>query len=393
MTNLAAAVGPLEFLLREVAQRIQLSKTDYLTAQECYRAIAEYLSSDASPVAKLGPVIYPQGSFRIQSTISSSDAEDRYDIDLMLELGIPSTSDPGAVLDLVRRSLDRGPECRYHGMVEVKRRCVTVNYGKMHLDVTPAVLVDPSHPRTCIIFDLHPARPNHVPANPEGFANWFDLAILPRTLMEQRALEAKSSSAPVPDQAPLDTKPIRLLALQLLKRWRDRRHETHGYAKPPSVLLAKLVAETVLPADSNLCSVLMQLTDALRCKMSLPLREENPRCKEDDLTDRWPGSAEGLALPAAQRKFLDDLEILGRRLADLAKEPDLGRIRDGLGESFGERASQYAVKRFSEEMGAASRSGLLGVGRGTGNVLLGVPAASAGIQTVLKHSFYGQDPD
>lgn len=391
MTNLAAAVGPLEFLLREVAQRIQLSKTDYLTAQDRYRAIAEYLSADGSPVAKLGPVIYPQGSFRIQSTISSSDAEDRYDIDLMLELRIPSTAAPEAVLDLVRRSLDRGPDSRYHGKVEVKRRCVTISYDKMHLDVTPAVLVDPSRPRTCTIFDLHPARPDHVAANPEGFADWFDQAILPRTLMEQRALVAKSSTAPVPDQAPLESKPMRLLALQLLKRWRDRRHETHGYAKPPSVLLAKLVAETVLPSEANLCSVLMQLTEALRRKMSLPLREENPRCKEDILTDRWPGRAEGLALPAAQRKFVEDLEMLGRRLADLAKEQDLGRIRDRLGESFGERASQDAVKRFSEEMGAASRSGLLGVGRGTGNVLLG--GAFAGVQTVPKHSFYGHDPD
>lgn len=385
-------LDPVNFLLTDVAQHIQLSATDYGLAQERYRAISEYLCADESPVAKYKPIIYPQGSFRIQSTISSSDAEDRFDIDLMLELNIDPKLSPDRVIGMVANALDRGAGSRYHKKVEARRRCVTVQYDRMHLDVTPAVLVDPSQPRTCQIFDTHPNRPDHVLANPEGFSLWFDEQILPQQLLLERAAEARKAAKPVPDQAPLAEKPLRLLALQLLKRWRDRRADVHKQQKVPSVLLAKLIAMAKLPTEQDLVSVLDGSTLFLRKYMQNQLHETNPRCALDILTDRWPGAGGAGKLPACQLQFLDDLELLLRKLAFLREEQDLSTVKQALGEMFGERTSSSAFARLSEAMGAASPKGQLGVTKGTGAVLMNA-TGSAAAQPVQKHSFFGSDGD
>lgn len=353
-----ANLSTLDFLLMEVAERIQLSRTAYLAAQDRYRAVSEYVSGPNSPIADLNPYIYPQGSFRIQSTISSRVDGDEYDIDLVLELDIDPFLDPGEALQMVFAALDRGEGSRYHDKCEIKRRCVTIYYSDMHLDLTPAVLLDTGTPRVVSIFDGHPQRKDHWVANPEGFARHFENAILPRQLLEVRKAAFEAAAEPVPDQEPLEAKPPRLLALQLLKRYRDVRHGQHGYAKMPSVLLAKLVADAIHVRESSLHATLVDLIDYLvrRLSAQVPLHEVNPACKEDVFTDRWPGP-EG----KAQTRMVEDLQFLKGRLDDLTRNTRLDQFKDRLSQLFGERASGAALQSLEEHMQKN-----LGAGRGLG---------------------------
>jgi hypothetical protein len=79
-------------------------------------------------------------------------------------------------------------------------------------------------------------------ANPYGFAQWFTAQTPPDqdfgAFFEKRSLDydrsrmlllEKADAAPVPDQAPAFRKSRAVIALQLIKRWRnlayDRRHK------------------------------------------------------------------------------------------------------------------------------------------------------------------------
>jgi len=328
----------LDLVLTDIANSIQLSASDYDKAQSRYNAVADHLHSDSSKVAQFDPKIYPQGSFRTQTTISSSDAEDEFDIDLMLELKIRRDNDPDVVLDAVINSLSNRSDWR----VVKKRRCVTIEYpDNMHLDITPSVLLDSSlPPRPSQIFDAHPARVDHVIADPEGFARWFDKWILPAEIFEARMTSLKADAAPVPEQKPLSEKPNRLLALQLLKRWRDRQHENKGGDKIPSVLLSKYVAEFTSANEDSLYEMMVELSSYLFNVMSTPLGVvSNPACSDDVLTDRWPGESGIGEMAPNQSKFREDLEVLIGELRELAERPisDNRKLMDRL---FGERATE-----------------------------------------------------
>jgi hypothetical protein len=81
------------------------------------------------------------------------------------------------------------------------------------------------------------------------------------------------------------------------------------------------------------------LEDAERARRTV--REFNPACAEDELTDRWPASL------AEQRVFLDELRAFAvqlHRLQDGVPLPEMQRILEDL---FGERPGREAVRKYT----------------------------------------------
>lgn len=341
----------LDLLLLEIAKKIQLNKTDYDKAVDRYERISDHVREDSSEIAGFNPHIYSQGSFRINSTISNSDERDEFDIDLLMEMDINPDNDPDIVLDAVFRSLDRG---RYKNKVEKKKRCVTVDYSDMHLDVTPAVRLSlDDHVRPSQIFDCHPDRDDHVKAAPEGFANWFDGMIQSRMVTQAVATNKRADAEPVPEQKSLDDKPPRLIALQLIKRWRDMQHnkKDSNCEKIPSILLSKYLADAPDSRDQSIYNALINATDYLIAIMSASLGiVVNPTYPKDVLTDRWPGNN-----PNNQSEFLNDMRQLKAALTALPSGTD-EQINNFAKTGFGERASTRALAlmegaRFANSQG------------------------------------------
>lgn len=368
--------GWVDEILRDIAQKIQLPPSRYGEASQHYRAVAEYLEAKESPLHAYGPLIlYPQGSFRIQSTISSRLDQDEFDIDLILEFGnLSRDKDPDAVLDLVVRGLTRGSgDGKYRGCEVVKKkRCVTIEYDEMHLDITPAVFIGET-PRTSVIFDCHPHRPSHVLSNPEGFALKFEDATLPRELVL-----AMERAIPVPEQKPIEAKSDRLLALQLLKRHRNILYDRGGN-KPPSVLLAWFTMHA--PAGDSLISQLIRLTQYIEQNLNRgPLHVMNPACPREEFTDRWPANS------AEQERFARELGALRGALVALteAEEP-LYAKRDVLRELFGEAVTNLAFESLNTRFGVAGPTGV-GWRPSTGAVSA---TTAVGSRTVAPHTFFG----
>lgn len=397
-----------DIMLSDVAVRVQPTPTVYQTAVDHYGAVNDWLERDGSPLAGKVEEFYPQGSFAIGATIATHSSENDFDIDVMAQIDWPIDVDPELALRTLHEAIASVKGTRYHDKAERKTRCSTINYSDMHLDVTPTVRLRGRNERTGLIFHSKPSDPavrkQALYANPHGFAQWF-LANTPadtafglfyerRSLDYNRVmLEFKADAAPVPEQMPVYRKSLAVIALQLIKRWRnllfDRRYP--GLRLPPSVMLAHYVALHANRSRSLTDELIIQV-DALRTVLRMAelngqlLHATNAMCAEDVLTDRWPGDR------ANQRILLQELD---------AFSVDLHRLRDGglslaemlrvLERLFGERPARGAYENYiGQHVRDAERSSSVHIpGRGAVPALgsMAIPSAA---RATPAHTKFGE---
>ncbi len=359
-----ASYSVLDVMLADIAVRIQLSPTDYQAAVGHYEAINEWIDRVESPIHGRVQLLYPQGGFMIGATTARHSTDADFDIDVMAQIAWPSNIDPEIALATLHAAIrgDRGS--RYYDKAERKTRCSTVHYLGMHLDLTPAIRLVQREEKTSYIFHSKPSDPNEpkltLLANPHGFGQWFlmnapaeevfGLYVEKAALDYDRAMRllAKADADEVPEQLPAYRKSRAVISLQLIKRWRnlayDRRHAK--LRLPPSVLLAYYVAinanKTHTLADElihQVTSIIAALQAAERAYRTV--REFNPTCREDELTDRWPADL------AEQRVFIDELKAFAVQLYRLRDGVPLAEMQRILEELFGERPARDAVRKYT----------------------------------------------
>lgn len=280
----------------------------------------------------------------------------------------------------------------------------------MHLDVTPVVRTWGRNEKTSYIFHSKPSDPSEpkktLLANPFGFAEWFKAMTPPDTafgeFFERRSLDynrflfdAKAETAPVLDQMPTYRKSRAVIALQLIKRWRNILYDRSwpNLRLPPSVLLAHYVA---LSANrrNTLADELIHQVDVLRSIIGGAEADNhlvcahNEMCREDIYTDRWPGDR------LNQRIFLKELDGFAA---------DLRLMRDGglsladmlkvMERLFGEKPARDAYEGFirqqREDLFAGKNVHIPKVGA---IAALGSLAAPASARATPYHTDFG-DPE
>lgn len=406
---------PIDFLLADVAIRVQLSATNHKLAVARYEAVNKWIERPGSPLQGCVDVFYAQGSMAIGATIASKLMHDEFDIDLIAQLNLPADTPPHRMLDLLEAAIRGEPGSRYHEMTARCTRCIQIRYADgMHLDVTPMVRLALLPERCGFIFH---ARHRHeapddrrIVANPWGFAQWF-MARTPAELafadaFEARAADyeatlfvAKAESEPVPDLVAPHRKSMALIALQLLKRWRNVQYDKREGRCPPSVVLAKFVADNANRTRTLSEELLHQAKQLKLAFARAQLTRElivvsNPACQSDVFTDRWP---EGLE---AQGVFLSDLTVLVRKLEQLTGDCDLATMQQVLSELFGERPALEAIRAFNRRAGQAIVQGESRHVPGSGrfDIAAGRSAAAATAITTRaatsslvtpKHTYFG----
>lgn len=399
-------ISVADVLLMDVVRKIQLTKTEYDLAVARYGTINDWLDREGSPLRGLVDLMYPQGSMAMGSTISSSLENDEYDIDIMTELSARLAGwTPREVLNTLYVAIRGEKGSRYYDMTERNTRCVTVRYTDMHLDVTPAMLIRGAAARTSIIFhsklEEHPSKDKRIVANPWGFAEWFK-GQTPAEPGSTVTMAKASDAVPVQEQPNLFERSLPVMALQLIKRWRNKKYDKRDCRWPPSVLLACMVGEQSGLAlavglsrhslyDELRAHVAAILTEMQRCQAEWRLiRRVNPACTQDVLTDRWPGDL------GDQATVIADLEDFSVKLAALGTDIPLERKAALLSDLFGERVTRLALEAFQERLDREFRStGLLhATGAGSGRLLPAAPAVipavpRSGVQQAPRHTFYG----
>ncbi len=342
----------VDILLADVAIRIQLSKTDYDKAVDRFDAMKDWIDREGSELQGMVSLLYPQGSMAVGSTVARVSDRDEYDIDVMADLNIRHDNNPQLVLDALFKAIRGERGSRYWGKTVRHTRCVCVSYEDgMHIDLTPAVRLVGQPDRTSVIFHSKPEDPavpdQHLWANPWGMADWFksktrieaDFAKFFTARADDyyaQRIDARAPAEDVPDRKRADEKSRALVALQLIKRWRNVLFDRRDRAKmrrPPSVLLTKLIGESA----NQTRTLAEELEHQARCMLARfeyevsrnrKIVEVNPRCTEDVLTDRWPESMHDQRLMITDlRDFIVKVGSLRSGKLDLA---EMTAILEGL---------------------------------------------------------------
>lgn len=394
---------PVDVLLADVAIRIQLSPTHHGLAVARYGAIQRWIERDDSPLRDKVSLFYPQGSMAIGATIASRLDGEEFDIDLIAQLDLDPATPPHEVLDVLEEAI-RGPEgSRYHDKVTRCTRCIQVQYSDMHLDVTPMLRLHDLPERCGYIVHAPEAHATaddrRIVANPWGFADWYVRATPAEhefaVAFESRAaaygstiMLAEAEVEPVPEQEAVHEKSMATIALQLIKRWRNVRYNDREGRCPPSVLLAKLVADNANRTSSlsdelyHQATVIKTTFEAAHARGRL-IEVINPSCDTDRFSDRWPGDL------AAQRVFIDDLTDLVSKLERLRGECSLTQMQEILADLFGEKPTLDAVKSFVARQGADIATGRSFHIPGRGAFVGAASAAAATAQATPRNTFFG----
>jgi hypothetical protein len=402
------AIAPdlVDILLADVAIRIQLSQTDHGKAVSRFEVMQDWIDRESSPLRGLVKLMYAQGSMAIGATVARVSEVDEFDIDVMVNLAVRPDASPEAVLNLLHDAIRGERGSRYWGKTIQHTRCVCVSYDDgMHIDLTPAVLLPDLMARTSVIFHSKPEDPKvpdqHLLANPWGMADWF-IAATPAdaefsTFYENRSLnhyarrlDARAPAEAVPEQEHAYKKSRALIALQLIKRWRNVLFASKARStlrRPPSVLLSKFVGDNANRTRTLAEEVQYQaqcIFDRLEFETAHQrlVYEENPRCQKDILTDRWPSNIYDQKLMIEDlRAFIAKMQLLRSGNLTIA---EMGKILEDL---FGQRPARKAVDDYIASAPAGGNRLITNTGRIVG-LTSGISTPSFGRQ-IHGHNFYG----
>lgn len=396
-----------EQLLAATAIKIELLPSQHRLAVERKNALEKHLERDGSPLKGLIRIFYQQGSMAIGATIKAKYRDEGFDIDIIVEVGVGSSVKPDHILNLLYTAVCGEPGSRYFDCTERQTRCVTVYYADgMHLDLTPAVLLNELDPCFSFIFHSKPEEPRsndqRIPTNSYAFADEYNQRCPVDHLFaeeyKRRVLAvdpfsaqvlAKADSVPVPQHSTeVGGKSAVTVALQLLKRNRNIRYRSRQGRIPPSVMLACLaldVAESGRTIGENLriiaSHILGEMEQAkVRGKL---IRVVNPRCTPDCFTDRWPENSE------AQEVYIKDLRLFITLLDKFLDEsqPLQERVK-ALEVMFGESPTREVVKEFAAELGQMVQSGNHGLAA-SGSVLPVISVLPSARPKIRPNTFFG----
>lgn len=394
-----------EQMLAAVAIKIELPPSMHALLAERKAAIEKHLERDGSPLKGKVRLFYQQGSVAIGATIRAKFRFEGFDIDIIVELMTPGMT-PWQALELLYEAMRGEPGSRYYDMTERQTRCVTIHYADgMHLDLSPAELIDEFDPRRSYIYHSKPEEPRSrdrkVLTNSFGFAEVY-IATCPVDLSFQQeyarralradqglvAMQKDAEALPVPAHSSVvGGKSAVTVALQLLKRNRNIRWATRDGRMPASVMLSCLtleVAEAGRTIGQNLRIIAQHILDRLLQAKSIGqlIHVESPRCPGDVFTDRWPENhAAQDTLIADMRLFLNQLAVL------LDNRRSLRERSDVLKSMFGESIGEEVMNELEHDYGEAIRTGKHAFGA-TGGIAMS-PTIAKAKPAVKPSTFYG----
>jgi Second Messenger Oligonucleotide or Dinucleotide Synthetase domain len=366
----------LDDLLFGICVELQLDEARYQLADSHYQAVNRWLEAPGSVIARYKPLVYPQGSMRLNTTVQPLEG-DEYDLDFVCEFTCDANAfrNPGEALSLLARRLEQHDV--YRARMEVKNRCVRLNYEhEFHMDILPACR-DVVAGGTCLMVPDREAQ-CWKPSNPKGYASWFeDRASVRGT---PRGILAKAD--PIPDQEAAEEKSPLKLDVQLLKRWRDVRYRSNCELAPISIVLTTLAAG-FYRGETSISAALGNSLDGISRAVSVAwprLIVPNPSNLKEDLSERWDSD------PNAYRAFVHGITEFNAQWTELRSARGIQRVAGRLERLFGERVARKVIEKQARDVEAARARNDLGASRATG-ALTGIAANSV---PVHRNTFYGE---
>jgi hypothetical protein len=405
----------LDDLLFDVVTVIELSDHDRQVADNRYQRLQPHLERPSSRLRELllnnTCLIYAQGSMSIGATIiNGAEDEDRFDVDALVDVPIPSRWSHDEALDQLYDSLQGFPDVR---KIVRCTRCVQMQFAFMHMDVTMLnPMAEPRPERIGEIFHSpDTGQSSRVPSNPYGFSQWFrsnvtypTQAFLDAVKSRRRTIAIdrlpplmamdKAEQERLPPVIPPRIDAQQVHALKLMKRYVNLRYERRRMRRPPSIYFTKL-SVTCGYEPLGLTAQLERFAAHVKMEMDRAHAanqgpdERNPSYELDRLNDRWPTTQ-------ADRKMLaDDMVHLIQKLKQ-ARNSEIKDVVAIFSDLFGERVSKQTLDAFTKRVDQRSGRQTLRYERGTGTI---IPAASVSAPAVARsaevprHNFHCDDDE
>ncbi len=227
----------IDDLLNRIGAKLQLSNTVRETVAEKYDEVYETLKN--SNVFEYDGVIYPQGSYALQTTVKPL-GRDEFDLDVVIQFDKfwNSSLSSKEIISKVESALKTT-----YKKVEPKNRCVRVEFKeyKFHLDIVPAF--------PCSANNKNMIKVPNVETNywkdscPKGYIEWFEEQCRTQTVLLEKCERFDMKQEELTDQLPYSMKPPLKVAVQLAKRFRDVYFHKIKAKETPSIVITTLFAE------------------------------------------------------------------------------------------------------------------------------------------------------
>ena len=365
----------LDDLLIRICEKLQISESQHKQATERYNAAGKWLAQDDGILSKYNPVVYPQGSLCIGTTVRPLKYQE-YDVDLVCELEIAyEKSDPVAVLNAIETQLKQ--DKTYESMIEKKNRCIRLNYAnEFHMDILPACPNGFKNNGKLKVPDRE--LKEWKDSNPKGYAAWFQGKV---DLCRATFIKAAEDVEPLPQREPLGKKLPLKRVVQLIKRYRDVYFKKDEKSAPISIVLTTLAGyhyKGQISVNESLKYALSKIVEIIPQKGRLVVI--NPTNTDEDLSERWDDDM------ASYFKFVKWINEFNKIWDVINKSCGIPNITKILKEMFGEQVTDEALKEQEIIIKKAREEKLLGITTGTG-----ILSSTSKINSipVKKNTFYG----
>ena len=278
----------IDMVLRQIAKELDITDEKYENAVASYNAIGTYLSNNINVQVD----IFPQGSFRLGTVIKPLSDEDDYDIDLVCKVN-KYFSNPKDLKNEVGQALKSND--RYSKMLQEEgKRCWTLKYAdeaQYHMDILPAI-EDITYDKDKKLKITNKDEISNIytftTTNPEAYFEWFNEKQKEekRRLVESFAVQNNKNIEEVPDYKVKTTLQV---ALQILKRYRDKKFENNLENKPISIILTTIMAQ-IYTGENNVYELIKKFSNNyykyIKIKDGIEW-VENPVNSEENFADKW----------------------------------------------------------------------------------------------------------
>jgi len=356
-------ISDIDDLLNRLGESLQLDTTRRELAEQRYKTIAEWIESDWLFFKSALLSVYPQGSFRIRTTVKPYK-QNEFDLDFVVHLDFLSGKNYQAMelLDQLERRL--GENELYKNKLERKNRCIRITYANdFHMDIMVGCQQEYYDQERLLVPDRK--TKHYTPSNPKGYGNWFltkaelkkqDLDILLKAHSARNPIIRLSENLPA--QQPYEFKLPLERAVQIFKRYRD----VHFYNKPElatsSIILTTLAAgayQGELSVFETIDNIIKDITSksGAGSGRTQPFRVPNPANPDENFSEKW---FEDRALFESFIQFIKEMQQVWDRL----KNPENDLTDEILFEkAFGEARIKRLMADQQQFRGTATRAATL----------------------------------
>jgi hypothetical protein len=378
-----AMVPSIEFSLEHILDRLcanlQLSETQIEKANQSYGEITDWLADAKSSVFRYAPVLHPQGSLLLDTTVRPI-YQIEFDLDVVCILNLMPNATPEQIYQLI---WDRMHEHKtYRGIMERMDRCIRLNYSKdsqFHLDIVPAIFDVIKGGTHILIADKLGDRMVWKTSNPKGFHQWF---VSRKVVVEKKT--ARALIEPLERPLSVEMKAVLTKCVQVMKRWRDAKWNERQTLATSSIILTYLTAafyegeETVTEAMPTILAGMEEFVRSGERKLLNPANRLDPA---EIISEKWLGNA------ACYEAFARAVPALREKWDSLAHKsgPKLFKALEDL---FGDQATR-AIKDASDHITAARAKGDLYVAKAKARLVTSTPAAAFSSVHVKSNTHFG----